>query len=98
MLEIDDELFSKLFAELYLVSNEEKELKASPPIFLGLIIEDELPLLMDEAFAFLSSLAVPKSASTRCQDSLKSKLPGFKSLCMIFFLFMNSNTFTIYAI
>jgi hypothetical protein len=97
MFEVDAELFSKLFAELYLVSTDEKELRASPPIFLGLI-DDELPLLMDEAFAFLSSLAVPKSARTRCQDSLNRKFPGFKSLCMIFLLFMNSNTFTIYAI
>ena len=96
MLEVDAELLSKLFAELCLVSTEEKELRVSPPIFKGLI-EDELPLLMDDALAFLSSLAVPKSASTRCHVSLNRKLPGFKSLCMIFLLFMNSKTFTIYA-
>jgi hypothetical protein len=33
MFEVDAELFSKLFAELYLVSTDEKELRASPPIF-----------------------------------------------------------------
>lgn len=33
MLEVDAELLSKLFAELCLVSTEEKELRVSPPIF-----------------------------------------------------------------
>ena len=98
MLEADAELLSKLFAELCLVKPDEKELNVSP-FFYGLIlIEEELPLLIDDALALLSSLAVPKSASTRCHDSLKRKFPGFRSLCIMFLLFMNSITFTIYAI
>lgn len=97
MLEADAELLSKLFAELCLVITEEKELNASPTFYGLILIEDELQLLMDEAFAFLSSLAVPKSAKTRCHESLKRKFPGFRSLWIIFLLFMNSSTFTIYA-
>ncbi len=52
MIDADDELYSKLFAELYLVSTEENELKASP-VFYGLILIDEvLPLLIEEDLAF----------------------------------------------
>jgi hypothetical protein len=43
-------------------------------------------------------LAVPKSARTKCQDSLNRKLPGFRSLWIIFLLFKKAKTLTIYAI
>ncbi len=80
MFDADAVLLSKLFAELCLVNTDENELKASPAL-VGLIQKDEeLPLLIDEDLEYFSSFAVPKSARTKCQDSLNRKLPGFRSL------------------
>ena len=83
--------FSRLLAELYLVSiTEEKELNDEE-----LALEDDIGDMLPSC---LTSLAVPKSASTRCHWSLNKKFAGFRSLCMIALDFRKAIMLTICAV